>query len=122
MKSKTLIDKQIKKKTNKELVETIISAKKNDKWLNLAGLISSSRKNLANVNLSKLEAESKEGEILVVPGKVLSQGEISKKIKVVALSFSEAAKEKLLKSGSKVLNILEEIKLNPKAEGIKIIK
>ena len=58
----------------------------------------------------------------MVPGKVLSQGEISKKIKVVALSFSEKAKEKLLKANCEILSILEEIKKNPDAKRIKILR
>jgi hypothetical protein len=32
MKSKTLIEKQLKRKTNSELVETVIACKKNIEW------------------------------------------------------------------------------------------
>ncbi|MDP3758526.1 MAG: uL15 family ribosomal protein, partial [Candidatus Daviesbacteria bacterium] len=65
---------------------------------------------------------TKEKEKVIVPGKVLSQGEINKKIKVIALSFSEKAKEKLKKSGCEFSNILTEIKSNPSGEGIRILK
>ena len=122
MKSKTTIEKQLQRKTNALLVKTIISAKKNDKWLKVAEILSGPRKNIVNLNLKRIDEESKTGETIVVPGKVLSQGEITKKIKIAALSFSEKAKEKLLKSKSEILNILEEIKKNPEAKGIKILQ
>ena len=122
MKSKTKIEKQIKKKTNASLVETIISAKKNGKWIEIASILSAPRRKRINLNLEKINEETKDGEKIIIPGKVLSQGEINKKIRIVALNFSEKAKEKLLKKGCEVITILEEIKSNPSAKGIKILK
>ena len=120
MKSKTLIEKQLKRKSNSELIETIIAAKKKKAWTKVAAMLAGSRKNQINVNLNELN-KLKEREKVIVPGKVLSQGEINKKVKVVALGFSEKAKEKLLKSGSDVSSILKEIKSNPEAKDIKIL-
>ena len=122
MKTKTLIEKQLKRKKNTELVKTIIAAKKNDGWLKIAGILSGPRGKRTDMNLEEIDEKAKDKEILVVPGKVLSQGEINKKVKVIALSFSEKAKEKLLKAGCEVSNILEEIKKNPQAKDIKILK
>ena len=122
MKSKTLIEKQLNRKTNVELVKTIIVAKKNDNWKEIGEILSGPRRNLKNINLEEIDKKSKEGEIIIIPGKVLSQGKINKKLKVVALGFSERAKEKLLKTKNEVSNIIEEIKKNPKAKGIKILK
>jgi large subunit ribosomal protein L18e len=122
MKSKTKISKQTERKTNKELVETIILAKKNPEWLGIAALLSGPRSNRKNFNLGELERLSDKEKILVVPGKVLSEGEFNVKAKIVALDFSERAKEKLLNAKCEVSNILEEIKSNPSAKGIKILK
>ena len=122
MKGKSLIEKQLKRKTNPELVETIIAAKKAKAWREIAGLVSTPRKRHVSINLSEIDKKVKQGEVIVVPGKVLSQGEVSKKIKIAALSFSEKAREKLLKSGSEAISILKEIKSNPEAKGIKILK
>ena len=122
MKSKTKISKQTKKKTNPDLIETIQSAKKNEKWLEVASLLSTPRRKRINLNLSKIDENVKEGDIIVVPGKVLSQGEITKKIKIVALGFSEMAKEKLLNAKCEVILLLNEIKKNPDAKEIKILK
>jgi large subunit ribosomal protein L18e len=122
VKSNTKIEKQIQKKTNPELVETIRLAKKNKDWIKVAAILSGSRRNKIEVNLDKISSEAKQGEVLVIPGKVLSLGSIDKKIKVVAFNFSEKAKEKLLKAGCEIMNIVEEIKKNPGAKGVKIIK
>lgn len=122
MKSKTKIEKQTKRKTSKELIQSIINAKKSKGWLEVAGIISSPKRKRINANLEKIDKESKEGETILVPGKVLSQGEINKKIKIVALGFSKKAREKLSKSKIGVSSINEEIKKNPDAKGIKILK
>jgi len=122
-KSKTKIKRQMSRKTNLELVKTIIAAKKNKSWLKIAEILSGPRKKRRNTNLGEINKKIKGKEALIVPGKVLSQGEINnKKIKIIAMDFSEKAKEKLLKSGCKISTILEEIEKNPSAKGTKILK
>ncbi len=122
MKTKTQIETQLRRKTNPELVKTIIEAKKKKHWLVIAGVLSSPRVKKINVNLDKINEEAKEGEVIVVPGKVLSEGEISKKVKVAAFSFSEKAKEKIANAKGEVLTIMEEIKKNPDAKNVRIVK
>ena len=112
VKSKVKISKQTKRKTNKELVETIIAAKKNKAWFKVAEVLSGPRRKRTNLNLGEIKEKSKDNKIIVISGKVLSQGELNKKIKIVALSFSEKAREKLLNFKCEVSNILEEIKRN----------
>ncbi len=121
MKSKTKIEKQSQRKRSPEIVETIRAAKKKEKWLKIAGVLSGPRRSRINLNLTEIDKDSKEGDTVVIPGKVLSQGEIGKKIKVVALGFSEKAREKLMKSKSDPTSILEEIKKNPEAKSIRIL-
>lgn len=120
MKSKTKISKQVQRKTNSKLVEAVILAKKHPGWLKVAAILSSPRKNAVEINLGKINDVVKDGETIVVPGKVLSQGELTKKVKIVALKFSEASKEKLLKSKISTTSIGDEIKANPSAKGIKV--
>jgi large subunit ribosomal protein L18e len=121
MKSKTKIEKQSQKKRNSDLVETIRLAKKSKAWIKEADILSRPRRKSISLNLSEIDDKTKTG-VAVVPGKVLSQGELNKKIKVVALAFSEKAKEKLTKSKNHPTFILEEIKKNPSAKGIKILE
>ena len=116
--SKTRLDRKLKRKTNKYLVETIILAKKKKNWLEVANLLTGK----IAVNLDKIEKESKEGDTIVVPGKVLSMGKLSKKIRVAAINFSEAAKEKLKNAKCELVSLEEEIKKNPEAKGVKTVR
>lgn len=120
MKSKTQIEKQLKKKTNPILVETVVLAKKNPAWVEVASLLTRNRKDRKNANLN--EIAKMEGEVVAVAGKVLSDGDISKKIKVVALGFSEKAKEKLLKAGCEAVLLKDEIQNNKDAKGVVVLK
>jgi len=122
MKTKSKIEKQLQRKTNSKLIETIIACKKNKAWLKVAEILSGPRKNRTNLNLEELNKKVKDEKIIVVPGKILSQGELDKKIKIVALDFSEKAREKLSKAKIETLEILQEIKKNPEAKGIEVLK
>jgi len=119
--SKTRIKKRMRKKTNTELVETINTAKKNSGWIEVARHLSSPTKEMKEVNLSKIDSNAEEGDTIVIPGKVLGSGEITKKIRVCAFKFSQEAAAKLKNKKCGVAAIIEEIKINPKASGIKII-
>ena len=119
MKSNTKIEKQLKRKTNPELVETIIAGKKKKNWGKVTEIISGSRKKRKDMNLGEIDKLAKEGEKIIIVGKVLSDGELNKKIKIVALNFSEKAKEKILKAKGEFSNIIEEIKKNPEMKGLR---
>ena len=73
------------------------------------------------VNLSKIEKNIKDKEIAIVPGKVLSDGEITKKVTIVAHSFSKKAIEKIDKAGGKYYTIKIFIKENPKPKNARIL-
>jgi len=120
MKSKTKIKKQANRKTNPDLIK-IIKILNKQKNRELANLLSRPRRKRIEVNLDKLNKEAKDSEILIVPGKVLGMGEIEKKIKVIALSFSEEAKNKLKKAKCEVLYLSDEINKNKEIKG-KIVK
>lgn len=122
MKSKTKISKQAKRKTSEEIMGIIKLAKKNPKWLQVAGILSGPTRKYASVNLNKIDKNSKEGDTIIVIGKVLSQGELTKKVRIAALGFSEEAISKIKKAKCEAKSIEDEIKLDPQARGIKIIK
>ncbi len=122
MKSKKTIEKQLKKKGNQELVETIILAKKQEKWKVIAEILSGSCKKRPAINLEKLNKESKEGEKIAIPGKILSEGELNKKIKIIGFAVSKKALEKIKKAQSEFILLKDEIKQNPSASGVKILK
>ncbi|MEM3074370.1 MAG: 50S ribosomal protein L18e [Candidatus Pacearchaeota archaeon] len=118
---KTKIEKRLRRKTNKDLVETIILSKKNKNWIKIAYEISKPRRKNISLNLDEIDKISNDGEIIIIPGKVLGNGEINKKIKISAHNFSFKAKKKLKEKNIEINSIYEEIKRNPEAKGIKII-
>ncbi|AAR39331.1 NEQ489 [Nanoarchaeum equitans Kin4-M] len=62
------------------------------------------------VNLWKIEKHSNDGDTIIVPGKVLGSGELTKDVKVVALSFSQTALEKLKDKAIYLENFVEQAK------------
>jgi large subunit ribosomal protein L18e len=123
MKTKTKIEKQTKRKTNPLLLETIRAAKKTKVkfWLDVASFMSFPRRKKICLNLRDIERLSNEGDSIVVPGKILSMGELNKKVRIIAFSFSNSAKEKILKANSEAVYIIDEIKKNPEAKSLKLI-
>lgn len=122
MKSKRQIEKQTQKKGSTNLVETIQIAKKNSSWGDIARILSGPRRKRKELNLDELNKQIEGDKILVIPGKVLSQGELDKKVKISAFNFSEKAKQKLKEAKIEFNYIIDEIKKNPSGIKIKIIK
>lgn len=118
IKSKTKISKQLQRKRSPDLVETVIAAKKAEGWIEVAAILSSPKRIKIEKNLSQLEGKG----TLIVPGKVLSMGEVKGKIKVAALAFSGRAREKLKSAGCESSYIIDEIKSNPQGKDIQILK
>jgi large subunit ribosomal protein L18e len=122
MLSKRKIKLRAKKKTSPVLEETIKLALANESWNPIAKILSGSTRNQLSVNLGRIDREAKEGDTLLITGKVLSKGFLTKKVKIIALSISPKALTALKQSKSEFVNIKDEIKKNPKAEGIKVLK
>lgn len=92
-----------------------------DVWRRLSEELSKSRKNRRTVNIWRINKHAREDETIIVPGKVLGTGDLNHRINVAAFKFTEYAKQKIEKSGSKILSISELIKKNPKGSNIRII-
>ena len=89
-------------------------------WKALIGHLEKSARRRAEVNIGKLNMFSGK-ETLVVPGKVLSMGNITKVFEVAALAYSDGAKAKMDASKIKYMSLDELLKKNPKAKAVKII-
>ena len=120
--SKTMLKKRVHQKTNSKLAAALYLAYKNPSWLKFVKLLSQSTKKYSSINLAEIDKQTSMGDIVLVPGKVLSLGEITKKIRVCSFGISSEALEKLKKTRSEWVHIMDEIKKNPKAEALKIIK
>ncbi len=103
-----MIEKEYLKKAILEVKE---SGSKNRKMAGyLVRLMSKPKRQRISVNIAKLEKLSNDGENVIIPGKVLGRGTISKKINVAAVSYSNGADGKLKDAGCKVLEIKEMLK------------
>ena len=90
-------------------------------WKTLYRCLSKPRRLRPVVNLSKVNRHCKDGDLVVVPGKVLSSGYINCKVRVAALSFSERAVEKIRTVGGECMTIEELLEINPEGKSIKIM-
>ena len=111
--------------TNPELNSLIEELKKKSVdgakiWKRLAKDLSKPTRQRRIVNIYKINKCAKEGETVVVPGKVLNMGELDKKIDVAAFSFSDKAKEKINKV-AKTLSIKELMDQNPEGKKVRIL-
>jgi large subunit ribosomal protein L18e len=113
--------------TNPYLKKLIEELKKNSRelkapiWLAIAEKLEKPRRKKVEVNISDVERNAKQNETIIVPGVVLSSGELSKNVKVAAWRFSKKAKEKIEKAGGKCISIEELMKENPKGSNVKIL-
>jgi large subunit ribosomal protein L18e len=73
------------------------------------------------VNIGELQAHHARGQILVVPGKVLSEGVVEDKLKVAAYSFSSQAREKIQSKGGTCLSLEELMEENPTGTKVRLI-
>ncbi len=72
------------------------------------------------VNVFKLNLYSKDGDVIVVPGKVLGTGDLNHQVTVAAFGFSKSAIEKIKNAKGNVMTIPELIQKNPKGKDVKI--
>jgi large subunit ribosomal protein L18e len=113
--------------TNPELIQIIRFLRKQSRekeaeiWRDIAEHLAKSRRKRLAVNLSRLNRYTQKNETVVVPGKVLSTGEIDHPITVTAFAFSEKAVEKINSANGKCQSFSDLIKKNPKGSNVRII-
>lgn len=111
-------------KTNPELKSLIrelrnLGRKENVKiWDAVAKQLEKSTRRMPAVNISKINKYCSNKDVIIVPGKVLSAGDLKKDVTIAAFQFSDKAKEKIKNH----LTIQELIKKNPKGSKIRIMK
>ena len=86
----------------KKLIE-MMEKKKEKFYLQLARHLAKPTRAKKPVNVTKIGKFAANNEAVVVPGKVLGSGDITKPVIVYALSFSKDAKKKIMLSGGKCL-------------------
>jgi len=118
--SKTQIERRMRTKTNPVLVNVIVQTKKVN--AEIAKLLAMPRKKQPSINLTQIDKLVKDGEKVFVPGKVLSSGEITKKVKIVCFNASEKAIEKIKNAKAEFIYLEDELKTNKELKGVKILQ
>ena len=89
-------------------------------WKVAAKFLNRPTRKRIKVNILKINKLVRDGETALIPGKVLSDGELTKKATVAGFQFSETARLKINKIG-KAITINQLIKENPKGKKIRLI-
>ena len=103
--------KGVQRKTNPELIALVASLREKGReegapiWRDIAQRLERPSRLWAEVNVGKLEQFVKEGETAVVPGKVLSAGQVQRPITVAAYGFSGKAREKITAAGGNCITL-----------------
>ncbi len=90
-------------------------------WRAVADALNRPRQGGAEVPLSRLESLADSRGTLLVPGTVLGNGDVTKKLTVAALRFSSTARQKIEKAGGSCLSISEVADKHAKGMGVRII-
>lgn len=112
---------------NKKLMELIAGLKEMSNkedvaiWKRIASDLEKPSRSRRLVNIHRIQRNTKENDIIVVPGKVLSDGDIDHKVTVAAFKLSDKAAKKITSVGGKVLSIEELMNENKKGSKVKII-
>ncbi len=113
---------------NKEIEKTIKGLKAAKKktgqpiWGALAEELDKPKRIRVDVNLSRINRLTKEGEVAAVPGKVLASGDLKHPVTVAAFSFSDLAKEKIIAAGGEVKTLAQFAAEGVEPSKVKLIK
>lgn len=95
----------------RRLINELADSKKNRAYFRrIADYMKRPSRKAPEVNVSRLDKMCEKGEEVVVPGKILGFGEISKKITVYSPGFSKQASEKIEKAGGKCMKMEDLLK------------
>ncbi|HIH32290.1 TPA: 50S ribosomal protein L18e [Candidatus Woesearchaeota archaeon] len=109
---------------NERLKELISSLKKQSLeqktglWKRIALELERPTRQHRVVNLSKIEHNVKDNDVIIVPGKVLSGGQLTKKVTIYAYQYSKSVADKL---NGNVMDIEDAMKKYPNGKNLKII-
>ena len=115
------------RKENPELVRTLIElrraaqAHKAPIWGALAEKLARPRHQQYPVNVGHLDRLTEAQQTVVVPGKLLAAGSITKPLTVAAFTYSVEARAKIHSAGGTALSIDELLKARPDGAGVRLL-
>lgn len=117
-----------KKPTNPILRKLIRNLREKSKeneaqiWEDLADKLSKSNRSRAEVNLSQINRNTSDGEVIVVPGKVLGSGIMDHSVTIAAFDFSNRAESRILNADGEILSIEDLLEKKPEGSNVRIMK
>jgi large subunit ribosomal protein L18e len=90
-------------------------------WRALERELARPRRNRREVNVGALADNTDDGQVIVVPGKVLGSGEIGHKLTLCAITISESATKKIIACGGKLVSLSNLVEQYPDGKGVRVI-
>ena len=91
-------------------------------WLEVAKRLSAPTRGRAEVNVSRINRHTSEGDVVVVPGVVLGAGILGHSVKVGALRFSQSAVEKIEEAKGACMSIEQLLESEPDGKKIRVFR
>jgi len=116
-----------RRKGNAELVRLVQELKKAARaheapiWAAVADRLERPRHQLIPVNVGQLGRLAVAGETIVVPGKLLAEGPLAKRLTVGAFGFSAEARSKIHAAGGTALSLHEMVRAHPDGSGVRLL-
>jgi large subunit ribosomal protein L18e len=114
-------------KGNPELLRTVHELRRAAKvheapvWASVAERLARARHQTTPVNVAHLERIAAPQETVVVPGKLLADGSLTKPLTVAAFSYSAGARTKIHAAGGQALTLHELVKAKPDGGGVRLV-
>ena len=111
--------------TNELLEDTValLRSKSRERaaWGRVAELLSRPARRRPEVNLSKINRYANDGDVVLVPGKVLGTGKLTKRVTVAAFTFSKGAIAKIEEAGGRPLALRDAVNEVKEFKNVKIV-
>jgi large subunit ribosomal protein L18e len=115
------------RKENPELRRVIMELKKAARahqapvWRATAERLARPRHQVFPLNVAHLERLTEAKETVVVPGKLLAAGNLTKPLTIGAIGYSSEARSKVHAAGGAALSIDELLKSHPDGKGVRLL-
>lgn len=114
--------------TNPELNNAIAALKRTGRqkkspiWVRVAELLGKSKRSRISVNVSRIARNTRKGDTVAIPGKVLAAGAIEHSIYIGAFTFSQMARTKIEKAGGSCVSLIKLAEDHPNGTKVKILR
>jgi large subunit ribosomal protein L18e len=115
------------RKSNAELVRVVVELRRAARsnrapiWSTVADRLERARHQTTPVNVGHLDRVVAADATVIVPGKLLADGPISKAITVAAFAYSAEARAKIHAAGGTALSIPDLVKARPDGAGVRLL-